>query len=343
MKKRVPDKFWFPWWPGKWIFGSVRIEFSPAERGIWVDLLSFASMDDGHIRANEDTPYLLQQLSGMLIIPEKELEAAINKFIKNKKLTKLKSGTLYVTKWEKYQFSDRHKRRIEDSVEPQENEDEIFYKTAIRCPEAFFDMANKSGTVRVNRLIVAIILGRSLEPEEEVHHINKKENDNKPENLMLFADHEDHGKYEHGFKIEPIWDGSKLSKTAKTAIVAKIKAAIIYNSTLNNNKLNKSKIEFSFEERKFLNITIEDKSGWLAAYPACDIDIELYKMREWLLANPDKRKKNYRRFIVNWLTRTQDKGGSEKIRRKPGGAPMTRKEERDKGIDDWTKGKGEEK
>ena len=247
MKKRVPDKFWFPWWPGKWIFGSVRIEFSPAERGIWVDLLSFASMDDGHIRANEDTPYLLQQLSGMLIIPEKELEAAINKFIKNKKLTKLKSGTLYVTKWEKYQFSDRHKRRVE----------------------------------------------------------------------------------------------GEMSKETDT--LAKKGTPIIYNSILNNNKLNKSKIEFSFEERKFLNITIEDKSGWLAAYPACDIDIELYKMREWLLANPDKRKKNYRRFIVNWLTRTQDKGGSEKIRRKPGGAPMTRKEERDKGIDDWTKGKGEEK
>ncbi|GAH01811.1 unnamed protein product, partial [marine sediment metagenome] len=42
---------------------------------------------------------------------------------------------------------------------------------------------------------------------------------------------------------------------------------------------------------------------------------------EWLLANPDKRKKNYRRFIVNWLTRTQDKGGSEKIRRHPAGRP----------------------
>lgn len=116
MKKRVPDKFWFPWWPGKWIFGSVRIEFSPAERGIWVDLLSFASMDDGHIRANEDTPYLLQQLAGMLIIPEKELEAAIKKFIKFKKLTMLKSGTLYVTKWEKYQFSERHKRRLEGEM-----------------------------------------------------------------------------------------------------------------------------------------------------------------------------------------------------------------------------------
>lgn len=116
MEKRVPDKFWFPWWPDKWIFGSVRIEFTPIERGIWVDLLSLASKDNGHIRANEETPYPLQQLAGMLILPEKELEAAINKFIKKRKLTKLKSGTLYVTKWKKYQFSDRHKRRVEEEM-----------------------------------------------------------------------------------------------------------------------------------------------------------------------------------------------------------------------------------
>ena len=86
MKKRSPDKFWFPFWPDKWIFGSIRIEFNPAERGIWVDLLSLASKDDGHIRANEETPYPLKQLSGMLIIPEEELSAAIEKFIKLKKL-----------------------------------------------------------------------------------------------------------------------------------------------------------------------------------------------------------------------------------------------------------------
>ena len=105
MKKRVPDKFWFPWWPDKWIFGSVRIEFTPAERGIWVDMLSLASKDDGHIRANEETPYPIQQLAGMLVIPEEELNDAINKFIKKEKLIKTKTGTLYVAKWDKYQFS----------------------------------------------------------------------------------------------------------------------------------------------------------------------------------------------------------------------------------------------
>jgi len=116
MIKRKVDKFWFPWWPEKWLWGTIRIECTPAERGIWVDMLSLASKDDGHIRANEETPYPLQQLAGTLIIPEKELTAAINKFIKLGKLTKLKPGTLYVTKWEKYQFSERHKRRIEEGM-----------------------------------------------------------------------------------------------------------------------------------------------------------------------------------------------------------------------------------
>jgi len=247
MKKRTPDKFWFPWWPDKWIFGSVRIEFTPAERGIWVDMLSLASKDDGHIRANEETPYPLQQLAGMLIIPEKELDAAIKKFIKNKKLTKLKSGTLYVTKWEKYQFSERHKRRVED----------------------------------------------------------------------------------------------KMSE--KTAIVPKKRTPIIDNSTLHNNKVNNNKvnnktpsptpkIEFDFSEKKFLNISIEDKAGWRDAFPAVDIEQELRRMREWLLANPTKKKSNYRKFITNWLSRQQDKGGTK----------SSYEEKRKKKLDDWVKKPEEE-
>lgn len=124
MKKRVAEKFWFPWWPDKWIFGSVRIECTPAERGIWVDLLSLASKDDGYIRANEETPYPLQQLSGMLIIPEDELKKAIHKFIQTKKLTRYNNDILYVTKWDKYQFTDRHKRRVMSAQKDTMTEDE---------------------------------------------------------------------------------------------------------------------------------------------------------------------------------------------------------------------------
>lgn len=59
------------------------------------------------------------------------------------------------------------------------------------------------------------------------------------------------------------------------------------------------------------NITDADRAEWLAAYPACDLDICLARMTAWLKANPTKaRKSNWRRFIGNWLTRQQDRGGT---------------------------------
>ena len=97
----------------------------------------------------------------------------------------------------------------------------------------------------------------------------------------------------------------------------------------------KEKISFDFKQKKFLNIKIEDKAGWLDAYPACDIDQELRKMREWLLANPEKKKINYERFITNWLSRTQDKGGSKL--NYSGGSGLSHDEKRKKKLDDWTK------
>jgi len=73
------------------------------------------------------------------------------------------------------------------------------------------------------------------------------------------------------------------------------------------------KIFFSLKEKKWGEITAGDIKAWAETYPACNIEIELCRMREWLLANPNKVKKNYRRFIVNWLSRTQDKGGTKGV------------------------------
>jgi len=48
---------------------------------------------------------------------------------------------------------------------------------------------------------------------------------------------------------------------------------------------------------------------WATSYPAVDINIQLNRADEWLKANPTKMKKNYYRFIVNWLSRAQERGG----------------------------------
>ena len=110
MKKRVSELKWIPFWGDKWLFGSMRIEFDVAERGVWWDLMALAMKDDGYIRANEDIPYPPQQLAGMLLIKEEFLVKTIEKFIKAGKLTRLANGTLWVTNWDKYRFTDRHIR-----------------------------------------------------------------------------------------------------------------------------------------------------------------------------------------------------------------------------------------
>ena len=116
MIKRT-SRNWIPFWGDKWLFGSMRQEFNVAERGIWWDLMPIAMKDEGFIRANEDTPYPIQQLAGMLIVPEDLLEKTIEKFIKKGKYTRLKNGTLYITNWNKYCFTDRHMRRFDEETE----------------------------------------------------------------------------------------------------------------------------------------------------------------------------------------------------------------------------------
>ena len=60
-------------------------------------------------------------------------------------------------------------------------------------------------------------------------------------------------------------------------------------------------------------IDAPDRAAWSTAYPGAVLDQELAKASEWLKANPKRAgKRNYRRFIVNWLANCQDKGGTHR-------------------------------
>jgi len=70
------------------------------------------------------------------------------------------------------------------------------------------------------------------------------------------------------------------------------------------------KIYFDFEERKFKNITVSQVQFWESCYPDVDVISHLLKrMPSWLDANANGkgRKKNWKRFIVNWLSRQQER------------------------------------
>jgi len=77
----------------------------------------------------------------------------------------------------------------------------------VRCPLEFMAMARKDGYVMEHRLFVAQAIGRPLTRTEVVHHRNHDPQDNRLENLELFASNRDHKLYEHHGTPLPIWRG----------------------------------------------------------------------------------------------------------------------------------------
>lgn len=67
------------------------------------------------------------------------------------------------------------------------------------------------------------------------------------------------------------------------------------------------KIVFDSSNVEFQNISESLIGKWQETYQAIDVKSEIKKAAAWLDANPQNKKKNYKRFLVNWFTRTQEK------------------------------------
>lgn len=70
---------------------------------------------------------------------------------------------------------------------------------------------------------------------------------------------------------------------------------------------NKDKRILLTDDYEFENITEELKEKWSNAFPAVDIDQQILRAASWVEANPKNKKKDYERFLFNWLSRAQDR------------------------------------
>ena len=81
----------------------------------------------------------------------------------------------------------------------------------------------------------------------------------------------------------------------------------------------RKQIDFDYETGRFRHVLSELVAKWQEAYPAVDVLSELHRMEAWAAANPVHRKSNWQRFIVNWLTKSQDRARSSGSGKDPPG------------------------
>jgi len=56
-----------------------------------------------------------------------------------------------------------------------------------------------------------------------------------------------------------------------------------------------------------LKMDVDFWNALAAAFPDQDIPMQINRITAWLIANPNKRYKNYKRFIQGWLSREERK------------------------------------
>ena len=85
------------------------------------------------------------------------------------------------------------------------------------------------------------------------------------------------------------------------------------SKTKNSDKTLGEKMRWDFGSHIWYGIIDEQVEMWQEAYPAVDVELELRQMGEWCEAAGAKgHKQNWKRFIVNWLKRAQDKPGGRR-------------------------------
>ena len=99
----------------------------------------------------------------------------------------------------------------------------------------------------------------------------------------------------------------KVTPSVAVAVSESVKSKTLAPNAARSGPKQDGKIEFDPLKGVFKGISEADELRWQDAYPAVPIPPEIAKAAAWLKANPANRKKNNERFLVNWVSRSQDK------------------------------------
>lgn len=70
---------------------------------------------------------------------------------------------------------------------------------------------------------------------------------------------------------------------------------------------------FDHQEKNYIGIAEKDRESWRKIYPDIDIEKEILKSQEWIIANPSKSKKTlWRKFLTGWFQRANDTAFNKK-------------------------------
>jgi len=104
MPKSRWRRTWVKMWVNECLEGTIRFDFTPAERGVWYDLIILAGhcRVPGVISANETTPYPHSYIAGLLNIDLGLLEATLEKCKVSGRIKETEHG-IELMNWEHYQ------------------------------------------------------------------------------------------------------------------------------------------------------------------------------------------------------------------------------------------------
>lgn len=114
--------YWFMSHPYSFLYGSISIQMTNEQTGIYQKLLSLASMSKkrrGYIEHSIGLPYTIEEMAQVFRCPVDVLNEVIDICVKDKnedgvgsRLEILDDGTLHFTNWDKYQQTSYKRERL---------------------------------------------------------------------------------------------------------------------------------------------------------------------------------------------------------------------------------------